>query len=87
MRIFTSNLEDLTTRRGLHRVWEAIREGGQAQLVARWIDPESEESRAYDNGEAIEGDEAGGPGLLVVCNSPKARLSFRWCRTMSAPVA
>ncbi len=87
MRIFTSNLEDFTTCRGLHRVWAAIREGGQTQMVARWIDPESEESRAYGNGEAIEGDEAGDPGLLVVCNSPNARLSFRRRRTMSALAA
>ena len=42
MRIFTENLENMTGRRGLYRVWAPAREGEATPLVARWIDPQSE---------------------------------------------
>ena len=45
MRIFKENLENMTGRRGLYRVWAPAREGEATLLVARWIDPQAETHR------------------------------------------
>ena len=41
MRISTDNLENLTTRRGLYRVWMPASKGEPTPVVARWVDPQA----------------------------------------------
>jgi hypothetical protein len=40
MWILTEQLKDLTTRRGLYRIWVPAAEGQSPPLIARWIDSE-----------------------------------------------
>ncbi len=48
MRIFTENLKNSTTCRGLYCVWVPTREGAATPLVTRWIDPQAEMHEEVD---------------------------------------
>ena len=87
MQTFMQNVDNLSPRRGLHRVWESIREGDRTRLVARWIEPKTEKSQSYKNGDAMNDDEAAGRGLLSVCLSPNPRPCFRRLRSSTVAAA
>ncbi len=80
MRILLENLDNLTTGRGLHLVWESICDGEQTRLVARWIDSETKEKRAQENGDATSDDEAGSCRWAAIRHSRDARFGLGWSR-------
>jgi hypothetical protein len=87
MRTIEQNLDNLTPRRGLHRVWKSICEGDRAQLVARWIDAETEKNQPYENCDAVNGDEAARRGFVSVCTSPNGRRCLHKLRTFTVSTA
>jgi len=61
--ILKRNIDYLTPRRGLHRVWESVSEGDRTSLIARWIDAKTEKSQLLENDDAKKDD--GLPHLCV----------------------
>lgn len=85
MRTIEQTFDNLTPRRALHRVWKSICEGDRTQLVAGWIDAETEKNQPYENCDAANGDEAARRGfVLSVCTSPNG---LRRLRTLTVSTA
>lgn len=81
MQLFVEIFDNLTPGRGLHRVWESICEGDRTQLVARWIDPETEKSQSHESRDAKKDDGPRNRGLVSDCTSANARPCVRRRRT------